>query len=117
MSRKLVIMEIMWAMAILKLYLNDDRKTVKIPVFVSLWVFLESVKVLLLFFTSLNYPASQIFLLRYRIISDSLSTQHLNRLTWHTFSKIKGLKTTKTPDSIPNVCLAVDYIDVNSCSL
>lgn len=61
MSYKLFVMEITWAMAILKLYLNDYRKTVTIPVFVSLWVFLVSVKVLLLFFASLNDPASQIF--------------------------------------------------------
>lgn len=59
------------------------------------------------------------FLLRYGIIGDSLSTQCLNRLTWHKLPKIKGLKTTEIPDKskIPNVCHAVDYIDMNSCSL
>lgn len=66
MPYKLFIMEIMRAMTVLKLYLSDDRKTVKIPMFVPLWLFLESVKVLLLFFTSLNDPASRVFVTEIR---------------------------------------------------
>lgn len=116
-------------------YLNNERKTlenfISVCVFESL--FLMSVKILLLLFTSLNDPASGYFLATemhdQTDIDNSAVFEWLNiaqvlkRTGYKKEKKEKKTKQKKAmPDKskFPNVCLlhqAVDFVDVGSCLL